>query len=189
MRPSAYRAQRDLVQAAQSEARIPSPRTRFPLPDSRDRLRRMTAEDGRELTGIVVDATHVIPRDEIDVRATRAGGPGGQHVNKTSSRIELRWSPTRSRALSPDERERVTARLSSRLDGDGVLRIVSSTTRSQLRNRVIAEERLAGLVRQALVVPKVRKATKPSRAARQARLDAKRQRGERKRERGSRNWD
>ena len=149
----------------------------------------MTAEASRQETGIVVDATHVIPRDEIDVRASRAGGPGGQHVNKTSSRIELRWSPERSRALSLDERERVTARLASRLDGDGELRIVSSTTRSQLRNRVAAEERLATLVRQALIVPKKRKATTPSRAARRARLDAKRKRGERKRERGQRDWE
>ena len=149
----------------------------------------MTGEDGREPTGIVVDATHVIPRDEIEARATRASGPGGQHVNKTSSRIELYWSPARSRALSADERERVAARLSSRLDGDGVLRIVSSSTRSQLRNRILGEERLAMLVKQALVVPKLRKATKPTRAAREARLDTKRKRGERKRERRKRDWD
>jgi ribosome-associated protein len=138
---------------------------------------------------VVVDATHVIPREELEVRATRAGGPGGQHVNMTSSRIELRWNPTRSRALSAPERERLAAKLASRLDGEGFLRIVSSTTRSQLRNRVIAEERLAALVRQALIVPKVRKPTKPTRAAREIRLQEKRQRGDRKRERRRRDWD
>jgi ribosome-associated protein len=149
----------------------------------------MTTGESRDEKAVIVDATHAIPRDEIEVRATRSGGPGGQHVNKTSSRIELRWSPERSRALSDDERARVAARLATRVDSDGVLRIVSSDTRSQLRNRIAAEERLAMLVRQALVVPKKRRPTRPSRAAREARLDTKRKRGEKKRERGRRDWE
>lgn len=124
-----------------------------------------------------------IPRDELDVRATRSGGPGGQHVNTSSTRIELRWNPGASRVLSEDEKARVAERLATRLDGVGWLRIIGSEHRSQLRNREAAEERLVDLVRRALVIPKTRKATKPSRAARARRMDEKRRQGERKRNR------
>jgi ribosome-associated protein len=137
---------------------------------------------------IVVDAAHAIPRDELDVRASRAGGPGGQHVNVTSSRIEVRWNPGRSRALSPEERVRVAAKLASRIDTEGVLRVVSSSTRSQKQNRELAEQRLAELVRHALVVPKPRKKTRPSRAAREKRLVGKKRNAEKKRERRG-DWD
>ena len=132
---------------------------------------------------IVVDATHGIPRDELDVRASRSGGPGGQHVNVTSSRIEVRWHPGRSRALSPEERIRVAAKLASRIDGDGVLRVVSSSTRSQKQNRELAESRLAALVRHALIIPKPRKKTKPTRAAKEARIAGQKRHSEKKRER------
>src|SRR5262245_23206728 len=104
--------------------------------------------------GIVVDATHVIPRAEIEMRVSRSGGPGGQHVNVTSSKVELRWRPGSSRALSIEERERISVKLASRLDTEGTLRIVSSSTRSQRQNRDLAETRLADVVRQALMVQK-----------------------------------
>jgi len=136
-----------------------------------------------------VDAQHVIPRDELDVRASRSGGPGGQHVNVTSSRIEVRWKPKESRALSPEEQERVTAKLASRIDSAGVLRVVASSSRSQRQNRELAEERLIDLVKRALVLPKPRKVTKPSRAAREARLVSKRRTSEKKRERRRGDWD
>ena len=136
-----------------------------------------------------MDAIHRIPRDELDVRASRSGGPGGQHVNVTSSRIEVRWAPARSRALSPDERERVLSKLASRLDSAGVVRVVASATRSQRQNRALAERRLADIVRHALVVPKERKATKPSRSAREARLAGKRRTSEKKRDRGRGGWE
>ena len=138
---------------------------------------------------IRVDATHAIPRDELDVRASRSGGPGGQHVNVTSSRIEVRWNPGRSRALAPEERVRVEHKLASRLDGEGFIRVVSSTTRSQRQNRELAEDRLAALVRQALIVPKPRKKTKPSRASKEARLAEKRRRSQRKEHRRGKDWD
>lgn len=134
-------------------------------------------------SGVRVNEQVVIPRGELEFRASRAGGPGGQHVNKTSSRIELLWSPIRSAALSDEQRARVAERLKSRLDGEGVLRLVVSETRSQLRNRELAEERLAEVVAKALLVPKKRRPTKPSRAAKQARLEDKRRNAQKKKDR------
>ena len=126
-----------------------------------------------------------IPRGELVVRATRASGAGGQHVNKTSTRVEITWNVVASQALGDADRARISARLSSRLSDDGELRIVASDTRSQLQNRELAEARLADLVRRALIVPKPRKKTRPSRAAKQARLDDKRRTSEKKRVRRS----
>lgn len=123
------------------------------------------------------------------MRVSRSGGAGGQHVNTSSTRVELSWNPTTSRVLTPDERERARTRLASRLDSAGVLRVVASDTRSQRQNRALAEARMAALVRQALVVPRKRKATTPSRAARQERLDEKKRTSRRKADRRARDWD
>jgi ribosome-associated protein len=133
--------------------------------------------------GVRVNDGVVIPRDELVARATRSGGAGGQHVNPSSSRIELVWNVQASRALTDEQRERVLQKLSSRLDSDRNLRVVASDRRSQRQNRASAELRLAELVRDALVVPKKRRPTKPSRASKQARLDSKRRLSEKKRER------
>jgi ribosome-associated protein len=122
-----------------------------------------------------------IPRSELEFRATRSGGPGGQHVNTSSTRIELLWNLHTSRALSDEQREHLRQRLASRTDGDGFVRVVSSEFRSQLRNREAAETRLAELLRRALVKPRKRIPTRPSRAAREARLKDKRMRSEKKR--------
>ena len=139
--------------------------------------------DDHSLDGIRVNEQVVIPRDELVARATRSGGAGGQHVNTSSTRIELVWNIQTSRALTDEQRERVMHKLSSRLDGDRNLRVVASDRRSQRQNRESAESRMAELVREALVVPKTRRPTKPSRAAKQARLDSKRRLSEKKRER------
>jgi ribosome-associated protein len=139
--------------------------------------------DDHSLDGIRVNEQVVIPRDELVARATRSGGAGGQHVNTSSTRIELVWNVQASRALTDEQRQRVMQKLSSRLDGDGNLRIVASDRRSQRQNRESAEARMADLVHEALVVPKKRRPTKPSRAAKQARLDSKRRLSEKKRER------
>ena len=136
-----------------------------------------------QLDGIRVNDHVVIPRDELLARASRAGGPGGQHVNTSSTRIELLWNVGTTRALDDGQRERVLQKLSSRLDGERNVRVVASDRRSQRQNREAAEERLADLVRAALVVPKKRKPTKPSRAAKQARLESKKRLSEKKRER------
>ena len=105
-----------------------------------------------------------IPRDELSIRASRSGGAGGQHVNTSSTRIELLWNVAGTRALPYGVRDGVLQRLRSRTNADGVIRIVSSEHRSQLRNREAAEERLVTLVRGALTVPRARRKTAPTRA-------------------------
>ena len=130
-----------------------------------------------------VEADFVIPRHELTVRATRAGGPGGQHVNTSSTRIELLWNVLRSRAPSAEQRARLREKLASRMDGEGNVRVVASAFRSQHRNREDAEERLAALVRKALQVPRARRKTRPHRAAVEARLDAKRRASRKKQQR------
>jgi ribosome-associated protein len=132
---------------------------------------------------LVVNERLSIPRSELIYRASRSGGPGGQHVNTSSTRIELLWDFTRSRALDDAQRARLAEKLAARLDAEGNVRVVASDRRSQQQNRAAADERLADLVRRALAVPKARKATKPSRAAREKRLAEKRHRAERKRRR------
>jgi ribosome-associated protein len=121
-----------------------------------------------------------IPLSELDYRASRSGGPGGQHVNTSSTRIELWWDVARSPSLSPDQRELLLQRLAPRLDSEGRMRLVSSGSRSQLRNKEAVTERLRSLVASALVVRKRRKPTKPSRAAKAARVEAKRRHGAKK---------
>jgi ribosome-associated protein len=143
----------------------------------------VVATPAEDTSGIRINARVTIPRTEIGVRTTRSSGAGGQHVNKTESRVELVWNVQTSRALSDAQRARVATALASRLTAGGELRIVASETRSQHQNRELAEARLADTVRAALIVPKVRKPTKPSKAAKRARLDKKRKHSEKKRER------
>ncbi len=121
-----------------------------------------------------------IPRSELTYRATRASGPGGQHVNKSSTRIELWWDVAGSPSVSEAQRVRLLRRLATRVDGEGLLRIVSTEMRSQLRNREAATARLCELLEAALRVPKPRRKTRPSRAAKAARLESKRRRADTK---------
>jgi ribosome-associated protein len=124
-----------------------------------------------------------IPIDELDIRATRSGGPGGQHVNTSSTRVEVRWDVSASPILTEADRDRVLEKLATRIDRHGVLRVVASARRSQLQNRERAIARLRELVNEALERPKPRKKTRPSKAAREARLADKKRRAERKRRR------
>ncbi len=126
-----------------------------------------------------------IPLSELDYQASRSGGPGGQHVNTSSTRIEVWWDVAGSPTLSPDQRAQLLQRLGSRLDSIGRLRLVSSGSRSQLRNREDVTERLQSVVAAALAVPKKRKPTKPTRAAKAARVEAKRRRAATKQRRRS----
>lgn len=135
--------------------------------------------------GLRVSGRVTIARDELVVRATRSGGPGGQHVNTSATRIEVLWNPSASRSLGEAERQRVVARLAARLDGSGVVRVVASEHRSQRQNREAAEARLADLVRRALVVPKRRVPTRTPRAAVERRLSDKKRRSDQKRHRRS----
>jgi len=146
---------------------------------------RSSAADGDEERALRVNDRLAIPRAELGVRATRASGAGGQHVNKTSTRVEVTWNVTSSQVLSDEDRARLVTRLASRLSDDGEIRVVASDTRSQLQNRELAETRLADTIRRALVIPRTRRKTRPSRAAKQARLDDKRKLSEKKRVRRS----
>ena len=130
-----------------------------------------------------------IPRGELDVRVSRASGAGGQHVNKTSSRVEIFWNIRASRALSEEQRARLLDKLSARLTTDGSIRVVASDMRSQSRNRGLAEERLADLVRRALIIPRKRRVTKPTRAAKEARLETKKRHSNKKRDRTERSFE
>jgi len=132
---------------------------------------------------LVVTDRVAIPRAELAYRATRSGGPGGQHVNTSSTRIELLWSPAASAALDDAQRALILGKLAARLDAAGNVRVVASDSRSQRQNRERAEARLVELVRAALAVRKKRRPTKPGRAAREARLQEKRRRSSKKQER------
>jgi ribosome-associated protein len=122
-----------------------------------------------------------IPRRELVVRATRAGGPGGQHVNTSATRVEVVWNVDRTQALDAATRAWVRQRLGSRVDGSGDVRVVASQSRSQRQNRLAAEARLAALVAAALIVPKKRRPTRPTAASKRRRLDTKRHLSDKKR--------
>lgn len=133
---------------------------------------------------IVIDDGLRIPRSELSYRATRSGGPGGQHVNTSATRIELTWDVASSPSLDDEQRARILAKLEKRIDKEGVLHLVSSAERSQLQNREDVTERFARLIAKALHVQKARKRTRPPRAAKEKRLREKKQRSETKRKRG-----
>jgi ribosome-associated protein len=124
-----------------------------------------------------------IPMSELSFRFARSGGPGGQHVNRSATQVELLFDVANSPSLSEAQRRRAFRKLKSRLDTEGVLHLVSQETRSQYRNREEVVERFQELMRKALQVPKRRLPTRPSRAARERRLEKKRHRSEKKRRR------
>ncbi len=122
-----------------------------------------------------------IPRAELSYHATRAGGPGGQHVDTSSTRVELTWNLRASAALTEAQRERLMVKLARRIDKEGVLHLASGTRRSQHQNKEEVTARFQRLVASALVERKPRRKTRPTRAAREARLKEKKQRSEVKR--------
>jgi ribosome-associated protein len=132
-----------------------------------------------------------IPETELEFIASRSGGPGGQNVNKVSSRITLRFDLNRTAALHPEQRERILKKLSSRISKEGVLQITSQRTRSQDLNREDAVARFVELLREALREEKARVKTRATRSAREERLKEKRIRTSVKQTRvkGSKAWD
>lgn len=130
-----------------------------------------------------VDRRVVIPAEELSIRSSPSGGPGGQHANRSQTRIELLWDLEGSGAVGPRQRARLRRKLRGRIDAAGRVRVVADERRSQARNRDEARDRLAVLIREGLAEPKPRKPTRPSRAARERRLREKRHRGDLKRRR------
>jgi len=129
-----------------------------------------------------------VPGHEISWSASRSGGPGGQNVNKVSTKVELRFDLAGNRTLGDGVKARLRARAAGRLDAHGKLIVTCDTTRSQSQNLELARERLADMVRAALVAPKRRRPTAPSKSARRKRVEGKRHVGEKKRERRG-GWD
>lgn len=128
--------------------------------------------------GIAVDDTEI--REEF----VRASGPGGQHVNKSSTAVQLRFNVLESPSLSDTVRARLLRKLGSRLTSEGDLVITAQEHRSQARNREEALARLRAMIEDGMRVPKKRKKTRPTRASQQARVEAKKKRGEKKQRRG-----
>jgi len=126
-----------------------------------------------------------VPEAELLIRATRAGGPGGQHVNKTSTRVEVVWDVKASPSLNDRQRGLLVDRLAARLDRRGRIRVVEAGSRSQTRNRDVAVARLRKLVSDALRPRKRRVPTKPTAASRERRLAEKRRRQAKKQDRRS----
>ncbi|MGD9582333.1 MAG: alternative ribosome rescue aminoacyl-tRNA hydrolase ArfB [Lysobacterales bacterium] len=133
---------------------------------------------------LIVSAQIEIPESELTERFVRAQGPGGQNVNKVASAVELRFDARASRALPEAVRERLLQRADRRINGEGVVVIQANRFRSQEQNREDARARLIALIRAATSVPKKRVPTKPTRAARERRIGAKRQRAGVKASRG-----
>lgn len=130
-----------------------------------------------------ITETVVVPDSEIDERFVRSSGPGGQNVNKVATAVQLRFDVAHTTALEEDVKQRLRAIAGSRMTDDGVLVIDARSHRTQVQNREEARERLAELIRRALVRPKRRRKTKPGAASVQRRLDSKKRRSDTKRNR------
>lgn len=143
----------------------------------------MTHDEVIAPPGIDAGGLVTIPRSELEFRTSRSSGAGGQHVNKTSSRVEISWNILRSMSLTHQQRDLLMSRLGSRVSEEGSVRVVASDTRSQLRNRQAAERRLGDLIAKSLTVQKKRKPTRKPRAANEARLTEKKKHSDKKRNR------
>ncbi len=132
-------------------------------------------------TRIIIDARVSIPLDEVRYRFARSGGPGGQHVNKTETQVELSFDVAHSPSLTQVQRQRLLTKLDTLIDQAGVLHLTAQSERSQVRNREIVTARFQAVLAAALREPKKRRPTKPTAASRAKRLESKKRRAEIKR--------
>ena len=137
---------------------------------------------------LIVNGSLVIPDEELEWKFIRASGPGGQNVNKVSSAVQLRFHLPKNSSIPVAARNRLRMLAGQRILDDGTILIAARSERSQEQNRREALERLGQLIRAALIEPKVRRKTKPTRASKERRIESKKQRSETKRGRGAR-WD
>jgi ribosome-associated protein len=138
---------------------------------------------------LAVSEQITIPDEELEWKFIRSSGPGGQNVNKVASAVQLRFLLPQNTSLPAAVRSRLQRLAGQRLVDDGTILLTARNERSQEQNRRAALERLAGLVRAALIEPKVRKKTRPTRASKERRIDTKKRRSGTKRERSGRGWD
>jgi ribosome-associated protein len=136
-----------------------------------------------ESSDVVINEQLVIPRAELSFRATRSGGPGGQHVNTSATRVELAFDVATSPSLSDEQRARISERLANRIAADGVLRMTSSRSRSQYQNREDVVVRFQRLFADALRERKARRKTRVPRGEKEARLQQKKKRSQVKKHR------
>jgi ribosome-associated protein len=130
-----------------------------------------------------------IPDEEFEWKFIRASGPGGQNVNKVATAVQLRFLLPQNTSLPVAARNRLRRIAGARINDDGTILISARSERSQDQNKRDALERLADLVRTALIEPKIRKKTRPTKASKERRIDSKKRRGTTKQGRGSRQWD
>jgi len=135
---------------------------------------------------VTVNDSVEIADDELEFAASRSSGPGGQHVNKASTRITLRFDLEATEALTPEQKQLVRERLPTRISKQGILSVSAQRERSQSANRQLAVERFAELLREALDVPADRRPTRVPRGAKRRRIEEKKRRGQIKRQRGRR---
>ena len=138
---------------------------------------------------LAINEQVTIPLAELDFRFSRSGGPGGQHVNTSATQVELLFDVARSPSLTDSQRARVSEALHTRMDSEGVLHVTASSSRSQHQNRQEAINRLGSLLRNALRKRRLRKPTRPSRAAKRRRLEGKKRHGQKNQARRQSNWD
>jgi len=137
-------------------------------------------------TDLRIGPTLTIPGNELTVTSTHSSGPGGQNVNKVATKIELRFDLEGSTSLSPSVKARLRALAGNRFDAEGCLIVTSQATRNRVRNLVDAREKLAAMIREALVPPKPRRPTRPTLGSKLRRVADKRHDGEKKRTRTAR---
>ena len=127
---------------------------------------------------LIINSGLRLPQAEVRYRTTRSSGPGGQHVNKTETQVELSFDVAHSPSLTEAQRQRILSQLKNLIDQDGVLHLTAQSERSQLRNREIVTARFQAVLAGALRVPKKRKRTQPSAASKERRLQGKKRRGQ-----------